>query len=81
MRVGVHAGQPISTEGRLFGTAVHAAFRICARAGPGQILASDVVGQLVAGKGFVLTSRGRVALKGLPGRMQLYEVSWERRPA
>jgi class 3 adenylate cyclase/tetratricopeptide (TPR) repeat protein len=81
VRVGVHAGQPISTEGRLFGTAVHAAFRICARAGPGQILVSDVVGQPVAGKGFVLSSRGRVALKGLPGRMQLYEVLWERRPA
>ena len=81
VRVGVHAGQPISTEGRLFGTAVHAAFRICARAGPGQIFVSDVVGQFVAGKGFVLTSRGRVALKGLPGRMQLYEVVWERGPA
>ena len=81
VRIGVHAGQPISTEGRLFGTAVHAAFRICARAGPSQIFVSDVVGQLVAGKGFVLTSRGRVALKGLPGRMQLYEVSWERQPA
>jgi class 3 adenylate cyclase len=81
VRIGVNAGEPISTEGRLFGTAVHTAFGICARAGPGQILVSDVVGQLVAGKGFVLTSRGRLALKGLPGRNQLYEVSWERRPA
>lgn len=80
VRVGVNAGEPISAEGRLFGTAVWAAFRICARAGAGQILVSEVVGGLVAGKGFTLTSRGRVALRGLPGRVQLYQVSWERRP-
>ena len=67
VRIGLNAGEPISTEGRLFGTAVYAAFRICARAGPGQILVSDVVGELVAGKGFTLTSRGRVVLKGSPG--------------
>jgi class 3 adenylate cyclase/tetratricopeptide (TPR) repeat protein len=81
VRIGVNAGEPIPTEGRLFGTAVHTTFGICARAGPGQILVSDVIAQLVAGRGFVLTHRGRVALKGLPGRMPLYEVTWERRPA
>jgi class 3 adenylate cyclase/tetratricopeptide (TPR) repeat protein len=80
VRIGVNAGAPISTEGRLFGTAVHTAFGICARAGPGQILVSEVVGQLVAGEGFALTSRGRVPIKGLPGRLQLFEVSWERKP-
>ena len=32
VRIGINAGEPISTEGRLFGTAVHRAFRICARA-------------------------------------------------
>jgi len=80
VRIGLNAGEPISTEGRLFGTAVYAAFRICARAGPGQILVSDRVGELVAGKGFTLTSRGRVVLKGFPGRVQLYEVSWKRKP-
>ena len=63
------------TEGRLFGTAVHTTFRICARARAGQILISDVIHQLVAGKGFVLASRGRVALKGLE-RVRLYEVIW-----
>ena len=75
VRIGINAGEPISTEGRLFGTAVHRAFRICARARAGQILVSDVVHQLVAGKDFVLVSRGRVALKGIE-RIRLFEVVW-----
>jgi class 3 adenylate cyclase/tetratricopeptide (TPR) repeat protein len=75
VRIGVNAGEPISTEGRLFGTAVHAAFGICARALPGEILISEVVQQLVAGKGFGLAARGRIELKGL-GRVRVYGVAW-----
>jgi class 3 adenylate cyclase/DNA-binding CsgD family transcriptional regulator len=77
VRMGIHAGEPILTEGRLFGTAVHTTFRICARARPGQILISDVVRQLAAGSGFAFVDRGRVTLKGLSGRFRLYEVQWE----
>jgi len=76
LRIGINAGEPIPTEGRLFGAAVHAAFRICARAQPGQILVSEVVQQLVASRGFTLVNRGRVDLKGL-GRVRLYEVTWQ----
>ena len=76
VRIGLNAGEPIATEGRLFGAAVHAAFAICARAGPGQILASDVVVQLIGGKGFRMSHHGRVVLKGL-GRMRLHEIGWE----
>jgi eukaryotic-like serine/threonine-protein kinase len=75
VRIGVNAGEPISTEGRLFGTAVHAAFGICARAQPGEILVSEVVHQLVAGKGFGLAGRGRIELKGL-GRVRVFSVAW-----
>jgi serine/threonine protein kinase/class 3 adenylate cyclase/tetratricopeptide (TPR) repeat protein len=78
VRIGINAGEPIPMEDRLFGAAVHAAFRICARARPGQILVFEVIRQLVAGKGFALTDRGRIALKGFAGRVRLYEVSWER---
>jgi class 3 adenylate cyclase len=77
VRIGINAGEPIPTEGRLFGTAVHTAFRICARARPGQILVSDVIPQLVAGRGIAFADRGRVMLKGLPGRVRLYEVQWQ----
>lgn len=53
LRVGLNAGEPVAEEGDLFGTAVQTAARIAGRARPGQILVSDVVRQLVAGKGFV----------------------------
>lgn len=76
VRIGINAGEPIPTEGRLFGAAVHAAFRICERALAGQILVSEVVHQLIAGKGFRLVGRGRVDLKGL-GRVRVYAVGWE----
>jgi class 3 adenylate cyclase/DNA-binding NarL/FixJ family response regulator len=77
VRIGINAGEPIVTEGRLFGTAVHTAFRICNRAQPGQILISDVIHQLVMGKDFAFADRGRVVLKGFPGRLRLYEVRWQ----
>jgi len=76
VRIGINAGEPIATEGRLFGTAIHATFRICTRAKPGQILVSEAVQQLTAGKDFTFISRGRVGLKGFTGRVRLYEVPW-----
>jgi adenylate cyclase len=76
VRIGLNAGEPILTEGRLFGTAVHTTFRICTYAQPGQILVSEVIYQLAAGRGVAFVNRGRIALKGLPGRVRLYEVRW-----
>jgi class 3 adenylate cyclase/DNA-binding CsgD family transcriptional regulator len=76
VRVGLNAGEPVAEEGDLFGTSVQAAARIAGRAGAGQILVSDVVRQLAAGKGFNFADRGRVALKGFAERHRLYEVQW-----
>lgn len=75
VRIGLNAGEPLPEEGRLFGSAVNAASRICDRARPGQILVSEVVHQLAEGKGIHFTSRGRFALKGFPTRFKLYKVS------
>ena len=77
VRIGLNAGEPIPMEGRLFGMTVHTAFRICIHAQPGQILTSDVVQQLAAGKGFTFIDRGRARLKGFLGSVHLYEVHWE----
>jgi len=63
-------------EQDLFGTAVQLAARICAQAEPGQILASDVVQLLAAGKGFVFADQGEVALKGFDKPVRLHEVRW-----
>jgi adenylate cyclase len=74
--VGLNAGEPIAEEEDLFGTAVNLAARICGHAEAGQILASDVVRQLVAGKDFLFADRGEVALKGFDEPVRLYEVRW-----
>ena len=60
----------------MFGTAVQLAARICAYAEPGQILASDLVKGLAAGKGFLFADRGETALRGFEEPVRLYEVRW-----
>ena len=81
VRIGLNAGEPIAEDdpegrGDLFGTAVNLAARIAAQAQGGEVLASDVVRQLVAGKGFLFADRGDVALRGFEDPVRLYEVRW-----
>jgi class 3 adenylate cyclase len=74
VRVGLNAGEPIAEDDDLFGTAVIMASRICDRAEPGQVLISDVVRQLVAGKNFDFIDAGTATLKGFDSPVTLHEV-------
>jgi class 3 adenylate cyclase/pimeloyl-ACP methyl ester carboxylesterase len=76
VRCGLNAGEPIAEDDDLFGTAVIVAARIAAQAQGGEILVSDVVRQLVAGKGFLFNDRGEHALKGFEDPVRVFEVSW-----
>jgi class 3 adenylate cyclase len=76
IRIGLNAGEPIAEDEDLFGTAVNMAARIAAKAEGGEILTSDVVRQLVAGKGFLFSDRGDVALRGFEDPVRLYDVRW-----
>ncbi|KPK22168.1 MAG: hypothetical protein AMJ76_00495, partial [Dehalococcoidia bacterium SM23_28_1] len=76
VRIGLNAGEPVAEEEDLFGTAVQLAARICAQAGPGEILAPIVVRELAAGKGFLFSDLGDVALRGFEDPVRLYEVGW-----
>jgi class 3 adenylate cyclase len=76
VRIGLNAGEPIAEEEDLFGTAVILAARIAAKAEGEEIVASDVVRQLVAGKGFLFADRGDVALRGFEDPVRLYQVRW-----
>lgn len=76
VRIGLNAGEPIAEEEDLFGTAVILAARIAEEAAGGEILVSDVVRQLAAGKGFLFAERGEVALRGFEEPARLYEVRW-----
>jgi class 3 adenylate cyclase/pimeloyl-ACP methyl ester carboxylesterase len=81
VRIGLNAGEPVAEEGPdgrsdLFGTAVNMAARIAGQAQGGEILVSDVVRQLVAGKGFAFDDRGEQTLKGFGEPVRVYEVRW-----
>jgi len=77
IRIGLNAGEPITEGDDLFGTSVQLARRICDRAEPGQVLVSDVVRQLVAGKGFAFEHLGAEMLKGFEEPVALYRVRGE----
>ncbi len=81
VRIGLNAGEPIAEDdpsGRsdLFGTAVNMAARIAAKAEAGEILASNVVRELVAGKEFLFSDRGETELRGFEDPVRVYEVRW-----
>jgi class 3 adenylate cyclase len=81
IRIGLNAGEPIAEDdpggrGDLFGTAVNMAARIAAKAEGGEILASNVVRELVAGKGFLFNDRGETELRGFEDPVRVYEVRW-----
>jgi len=76
VRVGLNAGEPIEEEQDLFGTAVILAARIAAQAEGGEILVSEGVRQIVAGKKFLLADRGEVTLRGFEDPVHVYELSW-----
>jgi class 3 adenylate cyclase len=78
VHIGLNAGEPVADEGDLFGTSVQLARRICDHAEAGQILVSNVVRELSAGKGFLFADRGEVVPKGFDEAVRLYEVRWRK---
>ena len=76
VRVGLNAGEPIEEGGDLFGATVIMASRIANHAEGGEILASDVVRALCAGKSFLFADRGENVLRGFEDPVRVYEVRW-----
>jgi class 3 adenylate cyclase len=76
VRIGLNAGEPIAEGDDVVGTAVTMAARIMSQAGAGEILVSDALRQLVAGKGFLFADRGQFVAKGFEEPVRVYEVRW-----
>jgi class 3 adenylate cyclase len=74
VRAGVHTGECELDDGKVRGIAVHTGARIAALAGPGEVLASSTVKDLVSGSGLEFEDRGQHELKGVPGEWRLYAV-------
>ena len=74
LRAGLHAGEVELRGDDIGGLAVHIASRVSALAGPGEVLVTGTVRDLVVGSGIVFDDRGRHNLKGLPDEWQVLAV-------
>jgi class 3 adenylate cyclase len=75
VRAGLHAGECELMDNTVGGIAVNIGARVAAEAGPGEVLVSSTVKDLVAGSGIEFVERGPVELKGVPGEWRLFAVS------
>jgi pimeloyl-ACP methyl ester carboxylesterase len=73
VRAGVHTGECERHDGKVAGVAVSAGARVASAAGPGEVLVSQTVKDLVAGSGIEFADRGEYELKGV-GAWRLYSV-------
>jgi len=74
IRAGLHTGEVQFRGDDVGGIAVHIAARVMATAGPGEVLVSRTVHDLVTGSDYVLEDRGAHPLRGMAGEWQLFAV-------
>jgi pimeloyl-ACP methyl ester carboxylesterase len=74
LRAGLHAGEVYEVGERLIGICVNTASRVADRAGPHEVLATELVGGLVEGSGFAFDEAGEFDLKGI-GRRRLLRLT------
>jgi class 3 adenylate cyclase len=72
IRAGVHTGEIELRDGDVGGIAVHITARVMAAAGPGEILTSRTVHDLVVGSDIAMDDVGTRPLKGIEGTWQLF---------
>jgi class 3 adenylate cyclase len=77
IRAGCHTGEVELSDDGVRGVAVHIGARVAALAGPGQVLVSSTVKDLVAGSGLSFSDFGTHQLKGVEGEWHLYEAARE----
>jgi len=74
IRAGIHTGECERLGSDVGGIAVHIGARVGAAAGPGEVLVSQTVRDLVVGSGLEFEDRGAQVLKGVPGEWRLFAV-------
>src|SRR6201997_3539464 len=74
VRAGLHTGEIELRGDDIGGIAVHIGQRVSALAGPGEVLVSSTVKDLVAGSGITFADRGPHALKGVPDEWRVFAV-------
>lgn len=74
LRAGLHTGEVEVRGDDVAGIAVHIAARVSATAGPGDVVVSRTVRDLITGSGIALEDRGEHDLKAVEGPWQLLDV-------
>ncbi len=74
VRTGLHTGETEAAGQKIGGIAVHIASRVMSSAGPGEVLVSGTLRELVAGSGLDFSDRGPHELKGVPGEWHLWAL-------
>jgi class 3 adenylate cyclase len=75
VRTGLHTGEIELLDSDVGGIAVHIAARVMGQAGPGEVLVSGTVKDLVVGSGIEFEDRGEQELRGVPGAWRLWAAS------
>jgi class 3 adenylate cyclase len=75
IRAGLHTGEVAIAGGQARGLAVHAAARVAALAGPGEVLVSATTRDLLDGSDLAFVDRGEHELKGLVGARRIYALA------
>jgi class 3 adenylate cyclase len=75
VRSGLHTGEIELIGDDVGGIAVHIGARVGSSAGPGEVLVSGTVKDLVVGSGIPFEDRGERELKGVPGTWRLWAVA------
>ena len=74
LKIGINAGEPIVEDDDLFGATVQLAARVVDAAQSGQILVSEIVRGICAGKNLRFANRGPFQLDGFKDHIVLHEV-------
>jgi class 3 adenylate cyclase len=72
VRAGLHTGEIERRADDVAGIGVHIAARVSALAGPGEVLVTSTVKDLVIGSDLKFHDRGARTLKGVPGDWHLW---------
>ncbi|PPR77406.1 MAG: hypothetical protein CFH06_01297, partial [Alphaproteobacteria bacterium MarineAlpha3_Bin5] len=76
LKIGINSGEPIQEDNDLFGTMVQLSARIVDKAQGDEILVSETVRGICAGKDYNFQNRGTFPMKGFAGDLKLYDVPW-----
>ena len=74
VRAGLHTGEVSMAGGNARGLAVHAAARVAALAGPGEVLVTGTTRDLLDGSSLRFEDRGEKELKGLDGVRRIFAL-------